>query len=176
MTAHGYDPNYGRRLPRAMAAAGLVDVGTHAAAAVVTADPERGVPQWELLVAQLTPALLASGLVTAADLDAFTALCHDGGAVMFAPLMVSCWDGGLVTGRSAGRVLGLHQGDRGDPVDGEGPVLPAPLVVARRKPPASDTGCTTRWLPDALRVDVARARPARPRARRGRAPPACSPW
>jgi SAM-dependent methyltransferase len=91
MGAHGYDPNYGRRLPRALAAAGLVDVGTHAAAAVVTADPVAGVPQWELLVAQLRPALLASGLVTAADLDAFAVLCHDGDTVMFAPLMVSSW-------------------------------------------------------------------------------------
>jgi SAM-dependent methyltransferase len=91
MRAHGYDPNYGRRLPRALAAAGLADVGTHAASAVVPADPVAGVPQWELLVAQLAPVLLAQGLVTPADLAAFSALCHDGDTVVFAPLMVSCW-------------------------------------------------------------------------------------
>src|SRR3954464_15709019 len=49
-SAHAYDPYYGRRLPRRLAAAGLVDVGTHAEAIQVTADRERGVPQWELLV------------------------------------------------------------------------------------------------------------------------------
>jgi SAM-dependent methyltransferase len=91
MSAHGYDPDYGRRLPRALGAAGLVDVGTSARSAVVRADERQGLPQWELLVAQLAPALLASGLVTAADLAAFTALCHDGDTVMFAPLMVSSW-------------------------------------------------------------------------------------
>jgi hypothetical protein len=33
--------------------------------------------------------MLATGLVTPTDLDAFGALCHDGDTVMFAPLMVS---------------------------------------------------------------------------------------
>jgi hypothetical protein len=68
-----------------------VDVGTSARSMLVRADEQRGVPQWELLVAQLGPALLASGLVTAADLADFAALCHDGDTVMFAPLMVSSW-------------------------------------------------------------------------------------
>lgn len=58
--------------------------------AQVWADTDRGVPQWELLVAQLRPALLARRLLTAAELDAFAALCHDGDSVFFAPLMVSC--------------------------------------------------------------------------------------
>ena len=59
-------------------------------AAQVWADPERGLPQWELLVAQLAPALLENELVSAAELDEFTRLCHDGDSVFFAPLMVSC--------------------------------------------------------------------------------------
>ncbi len=91
MQSRGYDPEFGRRLPRALAQAGLVDIGTHAQAMPVYADPERGVPQWELLVAQLRPALLAQGLVEQADLDAFADLCHDGTTVFFAPVMVSCW-------------------------------------------------------------------------------------
>lgn len=91
MSAGGYDPAYGARLPRAVAAAGLTDVGTSASSALVHADPVTGVPQWELLVAQLRPALLAHGLVTDADLAAFSALCHDGTTVLFAPLMVSSW-------------------------------------------------------------------------------------
>jgi SAM-dependent methyltransferase len=87
---HGYDAAYGRRLPRAFRAAGLADVRTRAASAQVSADPDRGVPQWELLVGQLGPALLAHGLVSRADLEEFTRLCHDGDTVLFAPLMVSC--------------------------------------------------------------------------------------
>src|SRR3954462_5161749 len=84
-SAHAYDPYYGRRLPRRLATAGLVDVGTHAEAIQVRADRERGVPQWELLVDQLTPGLLAQGLVSEADLERFHALWHDGDSVCFAP-------------------------------------------------------------------------------------------
>jgi ubiquinone/menaquinone biosynthesis C-methylase UbiE len=87
---HAYDPQYGRRLPRALSSAGLVDVTTQASAAVVTGDPIRGVPQWELLVAQLSPALLAQSLVTATELAQFAQLCRTSDTVFFAPLMVSC--------------------------------------------------------------------------------------
>jgi ubiquinone/menaquinone biosynthesis C-methylase UbiE len=90
-SAHAYDPYYGRRLPRTLAAAGLVEVGTHAEAVQVRADRERGVPQWELLVDQLAPGLLAHGLVDAADLERFHDLWHDGESVCFAPLLVSSW-------------------------------------------------------------------------------------
>ncbi|NYJ06695.1 methyltransferase [Petropleomorpha daqingensis] len=91
LQAHGYDPHYGRRLPRSLRELGLTDVGTHAVAEQVDADPVHGVPQWELLIHQLSPGMLAAGLVTQVDLDAFTDLLHDGRTVVFAPLMVSCW-------------------------------------------------------------------------------------
>src|SRR4051794_15619089 len=90
-SAHAYDPYYGRRLPRRLAANGLVEVGTHAEAVQVRADRERGVPQWELLVDQLAPGLLAQGLVDETDLERFHALWHDGESVCFAPLLVSSW-------------------------------------------------------------------------------------
>jgi SAM-dependent methyltransferase len=88
---HDYDPGYGRRLPRRLEAAGLVDVGTHAEAAQVRADAARGLPQWDLLVDQLAPGLLGLGLLEPADLERFHALTHDGDTVCFAPLMVSAW-------------------------------------------------------------------------------------
>jgi len=91
LEAHGYDPAFGRRLPRALRAAGLTDVGTFATSAQVDADPVHGVPQWELLVEQLAPAMLGAALVTKGDLRDFSDLLHDGATVFFAPLMVSSW-------------------------------------------------------------------------------------
>ncbi|MGN6869058.1 MAG: methyltransferase domain-containing protein [Solirubrobacteraceae bacterium] len=90
-TRHGYDPYYGRSLPRRLRAAGLSEVGTRAESIQVDADPVLGVPQWELLADQFAPLLIASGLVDEDDLGAFHALLHDGHTVCFAPLMVSCW-------------------------------------------------------------------------------------
>jgi SAM-dependent methyltransferase len=91
LTRHGYDPHYGRSLPRRLRAAGLSDVATRAESIQVDADPVLGVPQWELLADQFAPYLLDSGLVDQDDLDAFHTLLHDGHTVCFAPLMVSCW-------------------------------------------------------------------------------------
>ncbi len=88
---HSYDPFYGRTLPGALTRHGLLDVATRAVSEQVRADRERGVPQWELLVDQLSPALLAAGTVSRQDLDAFHSLWHDGHTVCFAPLMVSTW-------------------------------------------------------------------------------------
>jgi ubiquinone/menaquinone biosynthesis C-methylase UbiE len=90
-SAHSYDPAFGRRLPRRLRALGLVETGTHAESIQVWGDRDRGLPQWELLVDQLAPGLLAAGLLGAADLDAFHALWHDGETAGFAPLMVSSW-------------------------------------------------------------------------------------
>jgi SAM-dependent methyltransferase len=86
----GYDPDYGRRLPRLLREHGLTDVATDTRSVQVHADPEVGVPAWELLVDQLAPALLAQGLLTESDIAAFHTLWHDGVHDCFAPLMVSC--------------------------------------------------------------------------------------
>ena len=91
LTAGGYDPYYGRTLPRRLHEAGLVEVGTHAESVQVRADAERGLPQSELLVEQLAPALLAHGLVEDSDLVRFRELWHDGTTVCVAPLMISTW-------------------------------------------------------------------------------------
>ena len=91
LEAHGYDGVYGRRLPGAVRAAGLADVGTFATSARVDGDPVRGIPQWELLVEQLAPGMLAAGTVTEQDLREFREMLYDDGTVVFAPLMVSTW-------------------------------------------------------------------------------------
>jgi SAM-dependent methyltransferase len=91
LTRHGYDPHYGRSLPRRLSAAGLVNVGTRAESIQVHADPVVGIPQWELLADQLAPQLLCTGMVDQDDLDLFHDVLRDGHTVCFAPLMVSCW-------------------------------------------------------------------------------------
>jgi SAM-dependent methyltransferase len=91
LTRHGYDPHYGRSLPRRLRTAGLTHVGTRAESIQVDADRLLGVPQWELLADQFAPVLLSSGLVDEDDLGAFHAVLRDGHTVCFAPLMVSCW-------------------------------------------------------------------------------------
>ena len=91
LASHGYDPHYGRRLPRALQAVGLADVQTHAQSMQVRGSRSHGIPQWQLLVEQLSGPLQAAGLVDQEDLDVFTAFCHDDDTVCFAPLMVSAW-------------------------------------------------------------------------------------
>lgn len=91
MRSRGYDPEYARRLPRSLTAAGLTDVGAQAVAVQVRADAARGIPPWELLVAQLAPGLLAGGWIDQADLEAFTGICRESDSIIFAPLMISSW-------------------------------------------------------------------------------------
>ena len=88
---HGYDPAYGRTLPRQLREVGLTETGTHAESKQVRADVVLGVPQWELLADQLAPGLTGSGALAEADLDRFHELWHDGDSICFAPLLVSCW-------------------------------------------------------------------------------------
>jgi 2-polyprenyl-3-methyl-5-hydroxy-6-metoxy-1,4-benzoquinol methylase len=88
-TQHGYAADYGRRLPRALEAVGLTDIRTRAEAQTVRANHRLGLPQWELLVAQLAPAMLDQRLVSPSEIDEFTQLCHDGDTLFFAPIMVS---------------------------------------------------------------------------------------
>jgi SAM-dependent methyltransferase len=89
--AHGYDAKLGRRLPRMLQGAGLTDVGADTVSIQVQADRELGVPQWELLVDQLAPGMIAAGLLEESDVEDFHGLWHDGDTVSFAPLMVSAW-------------------------------------------------------------------------------------
>ncbi|MFG2222957.1 methyltransferase domain-containing protein [Streptomyces sp. NPDC048644] len=86
-----YDASFGRRIPRLLRAAGLTDIGIRAVSMPLPADPEKGQPAWEMLVGQLAPRMLAEGLLTQADLDAFHRQWHDGETVGFGPLMVSAW-------------------------------------------------------------------------------------
>ncbi|MCB5906118.1 methyltransferase domain-containing protein [Streptomyces pinistramenti] len=86
-----YDASYGRKVPRQLREAGLTDIGIRAASMPLLADVEHGQPDWQMWVTQLAPRMLAEGLLTQDDLDAFSRLWHDGDTVGFGPLIVSAW-------------------------------------------------------------------------------------
>lgn len=91
LASRGCDPRYGRRLPDRLRGEGLVDVGCFARSVHGLSDPDRGVPEWELLVDRLTPVLVREGLLAADDLAAFAALGHRRIHECLAPVMVSAW-------------------------------------------------------------------------------------
>ena len=88
MHVAGFDELLGRRLPSLFTTMGLVEIETAGSLQVVSGDPIVGVPQWSLLVDQLTPPMLASGSVSEADLAAFRALLHDPTVTMYSPTLV----------------------------------------------------------------------------------------
>lgn len=79
-----FDGLYGRSLPAALD--GLEDVEAVGAVELLQGDPERGVPKWELLQAQLGAPL--RNIVSDADLAAFAAIMRDPAVTMLSPLLV----------------------------------------------------------------------------------------
>jgi SAM-dependent methyltransferase len=88
MRAAGFDEVFGRRLFGHFLRLGLTEVDTQGWLSVVAGDRDIGVPQWQLLVDQLTAPMLASGAVTQADLDEFSARMHDPAVTMYSPTLV----------------------------------------------------------------------------------------
>jgi SAM-dependent methyltransferase len=88
MRAAGFDDVFGRRLLGHFTRLGLADIETKGWLDVVAGDPAIGIPQWGLLVAQLSAPMLASGAVTEADLAGFDALLHDPSVTMYSPTLV----------------------------------------------------------------------------------------
>lgn len=88
--SRGMDPACGRRLYGMVRARGLGDLGSEGRVWVVRGGtPEARVQA--LSYAQLRDGLLATGLVTAAELERFLALQDDPDAVWLGPTLVSVW-------------------------------------------------------------------------------------
>jgi 2-polyprenyl-3-methyl-5-hydroxy-6-metoxy-1,4-benzoquinol methylase len=86
--AVGADASYGRRLPTALAGAGLVDVGAEIHTPVVTG----GTENWTRgTVEQLGDRLLATGLTNSADIEEFLAITARPSTSYVPPFMVSAW-------------------------------------------------------------------------------------
>jgi SAM-dependent methyltransferase len=86
--ATGADASYGRRLPAALTAAGLREVGAEVHAPVVTG----GTETWTRgSIEQLADRLVGTGLTSAPDIELFLATTADPAAFYLPPLMVSAW-------------------------------------------------------------------------------------
>jgi hypothetical protein len=93
---HTFDPHYGRRLLGDLADLGLADVGGQGRAAMWRGG-EAGGTVWGLTLTQLRETMLASGRVTASDIDHAIALCHDPGFGFLSQVTMAAW-GRRVTG------------------------------------------------------------------------------
>lgn len=71
---HSFDPHYGRRVAGDLADAGLTDIACEGRASMWRGG-EAGGRVWRLTFDQLREPMLASGLVTSADIDEAIALC-----------------------------------------------------------------------------------------------------
>jgi SAM-dependent methyltransferase len=90
MVSFGFDHACGRKLPRALEAAGLVDVTAEGRVRVVRS----GTPEtafFRLSVASVRQQLVASGRVADAEVDAALQAMEEPGRTLLSPLMVACW-------------------------------------------------------------------------------------
>jgi SAM-dependent methyltransferase len=99
---HSFDPAYGRRLARDVADAGLLDLGCEARASMWHGG-QAGGRVWKLTFAQLREPMIASGLVTAADVDRALALCDSPDLSFVSQLVMAAWGRRPATSSRRGR-------------------------------------------------------------------------
>jgi hypothetical protein len=87
---HGFDPFYGRRLAGDVAGAGLTEPGCRGRASMWRGG-EAGGAIWRMSIEQLGDAIIASGRMDAAELQASLALCDDPGFSSLAPVLMTAW-------------------------------------------------------------------------------------
>jgi SAM-dependent methyltransferase len=87
---HSFDPFYGRRLVGDLEDAGLADVGCEGRASMWRGG-QAGGDAWRLTVAQLREPMIASGIVSAADLDALVPLCDDPRFSIMSQIIMAGW-------------------------------------------------------------------------------------
>jgi SAM-dependent methyltransferase len=87
---HRFDLHYGRRVTGDLADAGLADVAGEGRVSMWRGG-QAGGTVWRLTLTQLREPMLASGLVTSADVDAAIALCHDPSFAFVSPIVMAAW-------------------------------------------------------------------------------------
>jgi SAM-dependent methyltransferase len=88
--ASGFDCTYGRSLAGEMAEAGLVDCGSEGRATMWRGG-EAGGRVWRLTFEQLREPMVASGRVSAGELDRVLALCDDPALSFLSQITVAAW-------------------------------------------------------------------------------------
>ncbi len=86
----GVDPKYGTSLPKALADAGLTELGSQAYIPLVhsgTSSADLNI----LSVEQLAPTLITTNLVTQTEVDEILTWLREPGWTTFAPIMVTAW-------------------------------------------------------------------------------------
>lgn len=87
---NAFDHAYGRRLTRDVADAGLADVGSEGRVSMWHGG-QAGGRVYQLTFAQLRAPMLASGLVTEADVDGAIALCDDPRLSVMSQVVMAAW-------------------------------------------------------------------------------------
>jgi SAM-dependent methyltransferase len=89
LARRGFDHRLGLRLPRLLCHVGLEAVEAVSTRVRLRGDEARGVPAWDLLAAQLGPALLAAGHITSQQYGEFSRVTHDPDVWCGVPLMTT---------------------------------------------------------------------------------------
>jgi SAM-dependent methyltransferase len=87
---HAFDPFYGRSVAADLEAAGLADTGCEGRTSMWRGGGPGG-RIWQLTIAQIRDAIVESGRMSAADVDAALALCADPRLVTMSPLVMAAW-------------------------------------------------------------------------------------
>ena len=87
---HAFDVHYGRRVAGDLADAGLTDIGCEGRVSMWRGG-EVGGALWRLTILQLREAMIASGLVTPADVERVLALSGDPAFASVSPIVMAAW-------------------------------------------------------------------------------------
>ena len=87
---HGFDLHYGRRVAGDLADAGLADVACEGRVSMWRG-AQAGGALWRLTIIQVREPMLASGLVSEADIEHVLALCDDPAFASVSPIVMAAW-------------------------------------------------------------------------------------
>lgn len=90
LTAAGYDPDFGRRLPTALRMQGLADVAAEGRVPIGVGNDAAG-QMWRLTVERCRPAFVARGVMTNGEVDELLATHDDDNFAFFYPVIVAAW-------------------------------------------------------------------------------------
>jgi SAM-dependent methyltransferase len=86
----GYDPSFGRRLPAALRALGLTDIGADGSVAFGLGGTA-AMEMWQMIIRRMREPLVAGGHLTAQEVDDLVALHDDAEFSFLYPAMVTAW-------------------------------------------------------------------------------------